>query len=100
PLAGLLDRVRAEFEGNAAGFADAFLDSLGELEVVPIARREIAPGLGDADDRPARLQFLKTDAEIEVALYIKRGHVGIGRVVEPGTRPQRRTSAIRTIFRV
>ena len=52
-LAGLLDRVDRELDRDAAGVADAVADPLGELEVVAVARRQVAAGLGDADDRLA-----------------------------------------------
>jgi hypothetical protein len=77
-LAGFLDRVRAEFERDAAGVANPLAHALGKLEMMAVARREIAAGLGDADDRPARLDLFETDAEIEIALDIERRHVRIG----------------------
>ena len=56
-LAGLLDRVDRELEGDAAGGADALADALGELEMVPVAGGKVGAGLGDADDRLAGLQL-------------------------------------------
>jgi len=56
--------------------------------MVAVAGTEIASGLGDADDRLARLQLFQRQAEIHVALEIERGHVGIGGVVEPLARAQ------------
>ena len=41
-------------------------------------------GRRQGDDRLAALQFRAGEAEVEVALEVERGHVGIGRVVEPG----------------
>src|SRR5215204_1424088 len=75
--------MRRELEADAAGRNDALAHALRELEVVAVARREIGAGLGDADDRLARLQLLRSQAEIEVALDIERGHSGI---VEPEAR--------------
>ena len=69
---------------DAAGLANALAHALGEHEVVAVAGRQVAAGLGDADDRPARLQLLQAQAEVQVALEIERGHVDVGRVVEPG----------------
>ncbi len=87
-LAGLLDRVDRELDRDAAGLADAVADPLGELEMVAVAGREVGAGLGDADDRLARLELLAADAVVQVALEVERGHVGVGRVVEPGLRPE------------
>ena len=84
PLAGLLNRMHRELEGDAAGVADALAHALGELEMVAIAGREIGAGLGDADDRLARGQFLARQPVIEIALEIERGHAGIVGIVEPG----------------
>ena len=58
PLAGFLDRMHRELEGDAAGGADALAHALGELEVVAVARRQIGAGLRDADDRLAGAQLL------------------------------------------
>ena len=63
-LAGLLDRVDREFDGDAARLANAFAHALGQHEVMAVAGREVAAGLGDADDRLARLQLLEAEAEI------------------------------------
>src|SRR3569833_2877306 len=51
--------------------------------------RQVAAGLGDADDRFARLQFLARQTEVQIALQIQRRHVGIAGIVEPGTASQR-----------
>ena len=82
-LAGFLDRMHREFHRDAAGFADAFADALGQIEVMPVAGGEIVAGLRDADDRLAGLQFLAGQAVIEIALQIERGHPRIMRIVEP-----------------
>ena len=58
-LAGLLDRMARELEADAAGRRDALAHALRELEVVAVAGREVGAGLGDADDRLARLQLLR-----------------------------------------
>ena len=88
PLAGLLDRMHRELEGDAAGVADAFAHALGELEMVAVAGRKIGAGLGDADDRLAGGQLLPGQPEVEVALEIERGHAGIVGIVEPQLRAQ------------
>src|SRR3954470_8923508 len=78
--------MRRELEADAAGRNDALAHALRELDVVAVAGREIGAGLGDADDRLARLQLMRRQAEIEVALDIERGHSGIVGIVEPEAR--------------
>ncbi len=87
-LPGLLDRVHREFHRDAAGVADAIADAFGELDVVPVAGREVRSGLGDADNGLARHQLLAAKAEVQVALQVEGGHVRVGRIVEPGARAQ------------
>ncbi len=53
PLAGLLDRMHRELEGDAAGVADALAHALGQLEMMAVAGRQVGAGLRDADDRLA-----------------------------------------------
>ena len=83
PLARFLDRVDREFQRQAAGGGDAVPHPLRQVEVVAVAGGDVAAGLGDADDRLARLQLAPRQAEIEVALGVERGHARIVRVVEP-----------------
>ena len=52
------------------------------------------PGLGDADDRPARLQLVARQAVVEVALEVERGHARVRRVVEPALAAQRLLRAV------
>src|SRR5690606_15281811 len=87
-LAGFLDRMDRELEHDATGVADAVAGALGEFDMVAVAGAEIGAGLGDADDRLARHQLLAAEAEIEIALEIERGHIGVVRIVEPGPGPQ------------
>jgi hypothetical protein len=87
-LAGFLDRMAREFEGNAAGIANAFAHTLCQFKVMPVARRQIAAGLRDSDDRLARGQFVKREPVIQIALQVERGHAGIVRIVEPELRAQ------------
>ena len=88
PLAGLLDRMHREFQRHAAGVADAVADAAGEVDVMPVAGRQIRPGLRDPDDRLAAPKLIGRDAVVHVALEIQRGHRRIGRVVEPAAGPQ------------
>ena len=65
--------------GNAAGVADAVAHAGRQVEVVAVAGREVAAGLGDADDRPAAVQLGQGQAEVHVALEIERGHRRVAR---------------------
>jgi hypothetical protein len=47
-----------ELEGDAARRRDAVAHALRQLDVMPVAGRQVRTGLGDADDRLARLQLL------------------------------------------
>ena len=55
----------------------------GELEMVPVAGCEVGAGLRDADDRPARLQLVPGQPEVQIALQVERRHVGLLVVVPP-----------------
>jgi len=76
--------MNREFQRNAALIADTLLDPAGQIQVVAVAGGEIAAGLGNADDRTPRLQLLPGYPEIQVALDIERGQIGVFRIVEPG----------------
>src|SRR5262249_19133953 len=80
---GLLQRMHGELERNAAGVPNARLDPLGELEVMAVAGHEVAAGLGDADDRPSRLQLLASQTVVQVALQVERRHVRMTCIIEP-----------------
>jgi hypothetical protein len=82
-FSGLLDRMGRKFHRDAAGGADSFPHPVGQLEMMPVARRKVVAGLRNADDRLAGLQFLPSQAIIEVAFEVERGHARIMRVVEP-----------------
>ncbi len=87
-LAGLLDRVERKLERHPAGIADALAHTLGELDVVPVAGRNVGAALRDADNRTARLQFIQRQPVVHGALEVERSHIGVGRIVEPGLRAQ------------
>ena len=72
-----------EFQRNAAAIANAVTDPARKVQEMPVARRQVGAGLGDADDRLAALQFLARDAEIGVALDIQRRHRRVVGIVEP-----------------
>jgi hypothetical protein len=82
-LERLLDRVDGELEGDAASLPDALAHSLGELEVMPVAGCNVRAGLGDADDRLARLQILEGPAVGQQAFQVERDHVNLVGIVEP-----------------
>ncbi len=88
PLAGLLDGVDRELEGDAARLPDALPDTLGELQVRPVAGRQVRTRLGDADERLARLQLLPRQPPVEVPLDVQRGHVRVVGIVEPELRAE------------
>ena len=56
-----------ELDRDAARLADAFTDSVGQHQMMTVARAEVGTGLGDADDRPAAAQFVDAEAEIQIA---------------------------------
>src|SRR5262249_53698519 len=69
--------------GRAPGIDDPRLDPLGKLQEMAIARRQVAAGLRDADDRAGALRLLARQAVVEMALEVERGLVGMGAVWEP-----------------
>lgn len=75
--------MHGEFESDATRVANPVLDARGQFHVDAIAGSEIAAGLGDADYRPARLQFLPRDAVIAVTLDVNSGFAGFREIVEP-----------------
>ena len=88
PLAGLLDRMHREFQWNAARIANALADPRRQHQVVPIAGRQVGARLRDADDRPVGLQLAHRQPVIHVPLQVQGGHLGAGRIVEPGPRTE------------
>ncbi|MNG41272.1 hypothetical protein D3C84_1303490 [compost metagenome] len=48
-----------------------------------VAGCKVAAGLGDADDRPARLQLFARHAVVHEAFNVEGGHVGVIRIVKP-----------------
>ncbi|MNT39060.1 hypothetical protein D3C72_1752780 [compost metagenome] len=76
-------RMYRELHRDAARVPDTRLDALGQRQVMPVAGRQIAAGLGDADDRPPGLQLLPRQAVVKIALDVDRRHIGVRGVVEP-----------------
>ena len=87
-LQRFLDLVDREFQRHAAGITNPFLHPLRQDGVVAVAGRDVGPGLGDANDRPAGLQLIPGQAVIQHPLAIERGHAGVGLVVEPALASQ------------
>ncbi len=87
-LAVFEDRMGGKLDGNASGIADAVAHTPGKIDVMAIARREIAAALGDADHRLARAQLLRRDAVVHEAFEIDGGHVDVVAVIEPILRAQ------------
>ena len=77
------DRVDRKFHRDAARVTDAVLDPLGQFDVMAVAGRQVTAGLGNADNRPPRLQLGPGQALVHVAFHIQRGEVGVAWVVEP-----------------
>ncbi len=88
PLAGFLDGVDGKFHRNAAAIADARLDAVHQEYVDLVAGRDVAAGIGNADDRAFGLQLLAREALVLVAFQIERGHPRVVGVVEPFLRPE------------
>ena len=61
-LAGFLNRMHRKFEGNSAGIANALAHARRQDQMMPIARRKIRAGLGDADDGSARTAVPRVSA--------------------------------------
>ncbi len=67
-LARFLNGVDRKFDADAASFTDAFAHAFGQNQMVAVAWRQVAAGLGNADNRAARAQFFKAEAEVEITL--------------------------------
>ncbi|MFT3789959.1 MAG: hypothetical protein QM741_02550 [Rudaea sp.] len=89
PAARLLDRMDGKFERDAAGRADAVAHARGELQVMAVARRQIATRLRDADDRTAGLEFFARQPVVQIALDVQSRVDGMGRIAEPVGAAQR-----------
>src|SRR6185295_20247778 len=71
----LAQRHHGEFQRKTAGFVHATFHELGELAEMPVARSELAPGVADADDRPAiehvvRIALILEPAAMEEAVLV------------------------------
>jgi hypothetical protein len=77
-----------EFHRDPACVADTVADAPREIEVDAVARRQIAAGLRDADDRPSRAEFRRGETVVHEPLEIERGHVRARGVREPVTRSE------------
>ena len=56
-FAGFLNRVDRKFKGNTARIANAGAGTFRQINMVAVAGRQVAAGLGNADDRFAGAQF-------------------------------------------
>ncbi len=97
PAAILEDRMNWKFQGDAPSVANAFTRSLGQIEVDAVARREVTASLGDANDRTARAQFLRSQAVIHESLEIERDHIRARGIGEPVLRAEA-AGSLRLIF--
>jgi hypothetical protein len=71
-----LDRVTGEFKRRTPSGDNPVPDALGELDMVRIARREIAPRLGDTDNwLPAVDYFAHGESAVGVPFDITATHI-------------------------
>src|SRR6056297_672513 len=80
--------MHREFHRNAACLADTRLDAIHQKDVDLVARRDVAAGLRNADDRAPALKLVARVFLVLVALDVKRGHARVVRIVEPFLRPE------------
>ncbi len=77
--ARLAERHHRELERQPAGFPDAALHVLGQLPEVAVARRQLRPGVADADDRPAVEHVPSGQSPADPAAMNEPVLVGLGR---------------------
>src|SRR5215472_13509841 len=87
--------MHGKFERNAARIADAVAYAACQLQMMPVARNEIAARLRNADNGLAALKLLAGQAVIQIALEIKRRHARIVGIVPPGAAPKPLASILR-----
>ncbi|MNV40904.1 hypothetical protein D3C71_1325250 [compost metagenome] len=75
PAAVFKDGVNRELHRNAARIADAVAHAARQVQVDAVAGRQVAARLRDADDGPARAQFLGREPVVHEAFEVHRGHV-------------------------
>src|SRR3546814_7366346 len=101
--------MNRKFQCDSARFANSFADALGQHQMMAVARRQVRPGLRDADDRLARAQLVEAEPEIQIAFEIQRRHVDILAIREPGAAAQLRgdrrrseehTSELQSLMRI
>jgi hypothetical protein len=83
PAALLGERMHRKLHRNATRVADARFRARREFDVMPVARREIAARLRDADDRPTRLQLFARQTVVHESLDVQRRHIRMRGIVEP-----------------
>src|SRR5215211_2118853 len=75
PAAVLVDGVHGELHRDAPTVAYPIAHATGELQMMPVAGREVASALGDADYGPVGAQLVRCDPVVHKALYIQRALV-------------------------
>ena len=87
-LAVLEQGVAGKFYRDAARVADAVAHPARQVQVMAVARVQVAARLRDPDDGPTRPQFFGRGAEVHEPLQVQGGHVGMIGIVEPVLRAQ------------
>ena len=67
-FAAFLYGVDGKLDGYAADLADAVSDSVSQPKMNPVARNQIAAGLGDTDDRLSGAKLGRGDTEVSISL--------------------------------
>src|SRR4051794_28048539 len=67
----LAERGHRKFERIAAGIEHTLADMLGDNAEMPVAGRQLRPGVADADDRPALEAVLRRAAVLEERAVIE-----------------------------
>ena len=75
--------MHRNFNHRAAGGNDPIAHPFGQFNMVAIAGAKVAAGLGNANDRLARLQLVACQTVVEIAFEIERCHLLIVGIVEP-----------------
>ncbi len=75
--------MHRKFERNTARRRNPIANPLHQVDMRPVAGAEIRARLRDADDGLSALQFAARKSVVEVALQIKRRHIGIIRIIKP-----------------
>src|SRR5690349_857059 len=76
--------MHRKFEGNSARVANAVAHPFGKVQMMAVARNEIAAGLRNPYNGLAALKLFPGKPVIQIALQIERRHSRIAWIVPPG----------------